>query len=126
MKLPPDLANGLIFTILKNVPTDGQPADATMIVATPKPRIVKLEISADGEDSFLVGDIKHKATHFRVKLRVGGIYGLAASLTGKQPPDLQVWILPGTAPAFIKSTGALFANGPIWQIGLESPAWPKQ
>ena len=73
MTLPADLVNGLTFTVLKNVPTDGQQTQASIIVATPKPRIVKLQIAADGEGSFLVGDIKHKATHYRVKLRVGGI-----------------------------------------------------
>jgi hypothetical protein len=125
MAVPPDLANGILFTILKNGPFEGPQAQASMIVTTPKPRIVKLEISADGEDPILVGGEKHKATHYRVKIKVGGIYGLAASLSGKQPPDIQVWILPGSAPAFIKSSGALYADGPIWQIELESPVWPK-
>jgi hypothetical protein len=50
MKLPPDLANGLLFILLKNIPADSAETKASMIVTTPKPRLVKLAISAEGED----------------------------------------------------------------------------
>jgi hypothetical protein len=51
MKLPPDLANGMIFTLLKNMPPEGQEAKASMVVTTPKPRVVGLKFSAQGEDA---------------------------------------------------------------------------
>jgi hypothetical protein len=96
-----------------------------MIVTTPRPRLVKLAISADGEDVFQLGTEKRQATHYVVKIELGGITGLAASVMGKQPPDIHGWILKGEAPAFVKSRGPLYANGPIWQIELESPVWQR-
>jgi hypothetical protein len=125
MKLPPDLANGMLFILLKNIPAGSAETKASMIVATPKPRLVKLAISAQGEDAFQLGTEKHKATHFVVKIELGGIAGLVAPVVGKQPPDIHAWILQGETPAFVKSRGPLFANGPIWQIELESPVWPR-
>ena len=41
MDLPVDLANGIILTLLKNVGTQ-PPASVSMVVTTPKPRLVKL------------------------------------------------------------------------------------
>src|ERR1019366_1238566 len=48
MKLPPDLANGMIFTLLKNIAPESGEAKASMVVTTPKPRLVKQGISAQG------------------------------------------------------------------------------
>jgi hypothetical protein len=126
VKLPADLANGLIFTLLKNITPGDAEVKASMLVATPKPRLVTLAISAQGEDTFLLGGEKRKATHYVVKIEIGGVTGLLAPIFGKQPPDIHAWILPGEAPAFVKSRGPLYAGGPIWQIELESPVWPEQ
>lgn len=40
MKLPEDLANGMILTLLKNVAPDAAPPALSMIAPTPKPRLV--------------------------------------------------------------------------------------
>ena len=125
-KLPADLTNGLIFTLLKNITPGDAEVKASMLVATPKPRLVTLAISAQGDGTFLLGGEKRKATHYVVKIEIGGITGLLAPIFGKQPPDIHAWILPGEAPAFVKSRGPLYAGGPIWQIELESPVWPEQ
>ena len=45
LELPPDLANGMILTLLKNVRPDAPPKTLSYVAATPKPRLVKLEIS---------------------------------------------------------------------------------
>ena len=124
MKLPPDLANGIIFTLLKNISPENGGAKASMVVPTPKPRLVKLAISTQGQDTFLLGPEKHKATHYIVKIELGGLTGLVAPLVGKQPPDIEAWIMDGEAPAFVKSSGPLYPGGPIWQIELASPVWP--
>jgi len=39
-----------------------QSAAAAMVVAAPKPHLVKLAISAEGEDWFMTGGARHKAT----------------------------------------------------------------
>jgi hypothetical protein len=123
MKLPSDLANGLTLTLLKNIAADAAPPAMSMVVATPKPRLVKLALSNGGDDPFSTGGTGRNATHYVVKIEIGGFAGLVAPLLGKQPPDTHVWILGGEAPAFVKSEGPMFLGGPIWRIELVSPAW---
>lgn len=123
LDLPPDLANGMVPTILKNLASGAQSATASMVVATPKPLLVKLAITNDGEDSFTTGSVGHKATRYAVKVEIGGVRGVVAPLVGKQPPDTHVWILTGKSPAFLKSEGPSFEGGPIWRTELVSPAW---
>ena len=127
MKLPPDLANGMTLTLLKNLRAECRAAD-----------------DVDGRDDAEAaageagavrsrrGSAVHrrpsarKATHYVVKIEIGGLAGLVAPLVGKQPPDTHVWILGGEAPAFVKSEGAMFLGGPIWRIELVSPVWPGE
>ncbi len=125
LNLPPDVANGLVLTLLKNVQSDASQLTVSMVAATPKPRLVKLAITAQGEEPFSVGGSSRKATHYVVKVEIGGAAGLVAPLLGKQPPDTHIWILGGEAPAFVKSEGPLFFGGPIWRIELVSPVWPR-
>ena len=123
--LPADLANGVLMTLLKNVKPTALPKTLSFIAATPKPQLVKLALSTLGEDPFSTAGVTRKAVHYQLKVEVGGLKGLVAPLVGKQPPDLHFWILPGDAPAFVKSEQQLYFGGPIWRIELASPVWPK-
>ncbi len=96
-----------------------------MVATTPKPWLVKLAIAVAGEEPFSTGGTVRQATHYIVKVEIGGVAGLLAPLVGKQPPDFHVWILGGEAPAFVKSEGPLFLGGPSWRIELTSPAWSR-
>jgi hypothetical protein len=125
LDVPPDLANGLILTLLKNVQPGAPPTTVSLVAATPKPRLVKLVITVAGDESFSTGGAARKATHYVLKVEIGGIAGLLAPLLGKQPPDSHVWILGGEAPAFVKSEQPLYVGGPIWRIELVSPVWPR-
>ncbi len=125
MELPPDLANGLTLTLLKNLRPNDPPTTVSMIATTPKPRLVKLAISPQGEDPFSTSGAKRRATHYVIKVEIGGIEGKIAPLLGKQPPDIHIWVLGGEAPAFVKMEGPLFYGGPIWRIELASPVWPN-
>ena len=124
MKLPPDLANGMILTLLKNVRSEAPPKTLGYIAATPKPRLVKLEISNRGQEPFKTGGTARNATHYALKVDIGGLSGLVAPLVGKQPPDSQVWILGGEAPAFVKAEQTFYLGGPLWRIELTNPVWP--
>ncbi len=124
LDLSPDVSNGIVFTLLKNVKLTSS-LTLSMVAATPKPRIVKLVVTSKGEDDFWIGSTKRTATHYVVKVEIGGAAGLLAPLLGKQPPDTSVWILGGEAPAFVKSEGPLFEGGPVWRIELASPKWQK-
>ena len=126
LDLPPDLANGLILTLLKNAKPGAPPKTVGFVAATPKPRLVKLAVSPAGEESFSIGRVARKAMHYVLKVDIGGIKGVVAPLVGKQPPDSHVWILGGAAPAFVKSEQPLYNEGPVWRIELVSPVWPKQ
>ena len=125
MKLPPDLANGMVLTLLKNLAADASPMEVSMVVATPKPRLVKLAISSQGTDPFMLGSSGHKAIHYVVRVQIGGLAGLVAPLLGKQPPDSHIWIVGGEAPAFAKSEVMSYVGGPMWRTELAAPAWPK-
>lgn len=125
LTLPPDLANGMVSTMLVHLDPKTPKTVVSMLVATPKPRLVKLEITPAGEDSFSVGGSAAKAIRYTVKVNIGGLSGVIAPIVGKQPPDTHVWVVRGKAPGFLRSEGPLFQDGPIWRIELASPTWPK-
>ena len=120
---PPDLVNGFVSTFLKNVRADAVPESVSYVAATPKPRLVRLAISVAGTDTFKTGTLARKATHYVLKVKIGGIVGWLAPLVGRQPPDVHVWILGGEAPAFVRAEQPLYAGGPVWRIDLVSPTW---
>jgi hypothetical protein len=125
LKLPPDLANGLVLTLLKNLAPDAPPLEVSMVVATPKPRLVKLAISSRPKDPFSLASSPREALHYGIKVEIGGIAGLVAPWLGKQPPDSHVWILGGDAPTFVKSETLSYMGGPMWRTELVAPVWPK-
>ena len=125
LKLPADLANGLVLTLLKNLGPEAPPMEVSMVVATPKPRLVKLAIRSQGQEPFSIAGSAREATHYVIKVEIGGVAGLVAPLLGKQPPDSQIWILGGEAPAFVKSEAISYMGGPIWRTELVAPIWPR-
>lgn len=125
MELPSDLANGMMVTLLKNIASEAPSTTVSMLFATPKPRVVKLEITPVGREPFSVGRASYTATRFNVKVEIGGLAGLIAPLLGKQPKDTSVWIIGGDAPGFVRSEGQFFEGGPIWRIELASPDYPQ-
>lgn len=122
--VPPDLADGMILTLLKNLPPNAGETKLSLLVATPKLRMVKLAITPVGEEPFTTAGARHKAMHYQVKFELGGIAGVVAPIVGKQPHDTQVWIVRGVAPSFVKSEGPIYEGGPVWRIELTSAAWP--
>jgi hypothetical protein len=125
MKLPPDLANGIILNILKNIRPDTVETKVSYVAATPKPRLVKLSIVPRGDDRFSVVGAPYNATLFVLKVELGGLTGVVAPLIGKQPPDTKVWVVASGTPAFVKAEQSLYPDGPIWRIELTSPNWPN-
>jgi hypothetical protein len=126
LELPPDVANGILFTLLKNVQRRAPRTTVSYVAATPKPRLVNLEIMPQGQELFSIGSYSHTAIHYVVKVKIGGVAGLVAPLVGKQPPDTQSWVLGDDAPAFVRSDGPLYGDGPIWRMEPAIPAeWPN-
>ncbi len=125
MKLPTDLANGLMITLLKNLGPNAAPLEVSMLVATPKPRLVKLVISSQPKEPFSLAGAGREAFHYVIKVEIGGIAGLVAPWIGKQPPDSHIWILGGESPTFVKSESLSYMGGPIWRTELVAPVWPR-
>jgi hypothetical protein len=123
MKLPPDLSNGIVPQVVENLREENTEATVSMVVMTPKPRVVKLVISNRGEDKCSVVGAPRKATHYNIKIELGGVMGVVAPLVGKAPPDIQMWTIGGTTPTFAREIGPLYAEGPPMTIQLASPSW---
>jgi hypothetical protein len=118
MALPPDLANGLLFTLLKDIQPNVPRTTVSMVAITPEPRLVKLAILPQDKEPFSIGSFRHQSRHYIVRVELGGVTGWLAHLLGKQPPDMHAWVLEGEAPAFVKLEGPLYVGGPIWRIQL--------
>ncbi len=125
LALPPDLGNGLIPTLLMNIPAGTQQIEIPMVVAAPKPRLVKIVVNAQGTEPFSLGGISREARHYVGKIDLGGVAGVVAPMVGKQPPDAQIWVLGGEAPVVLRSETLSYAGGPVWRTELASPDWPQ-
>jgi hypothetical protein len=125
LDLPDDLGNGVLLNLLKNIRSDAAETKVSYVVAAPKPRLVKLAITPQGEETFWAAGVPHKATRYNLKMDIGGLTGAMASLLGKQPKDIHVWVLGGKAPAFVRMEGQFYEGGPVWTIELTSPVWQR-
>ncbi len=122
LELPPDLAIGLMFTLVKYIEPSTPQTTVSILATTPKARLLKLVIFPEGQKKVASGNTSHKAVVYDVKVKIGGMAGWLARVTGKQLPETHVWVLTGEAPAVVKSEGPLYEGGPIWRIELAEPA----
>jgi len=122
--VPNDLSNGLTSILLKNLMPAGS-LTAHVVTFRPKPLILELHLTPEGTDEFLVGPTAGKATRFLVRPRVPGLTGVLASVTGRQPRALRMWIAQGPAPALLRVEGPLYADGPPWRIEASAPRWSR-
>jgi hypothetical protein len=122
--LPDDVyAFGMLAMPLKNL-EPGETMSAHAIAFTPKPRILKLEVTPDGEETVKVEGLARKARRYVAKAKLGGALGAAASVTGKQPPDLHFWLAGDPVPTFVRVDCPFYPEGPIWRVELAAPHWP--
>ena len=124
VRLPPDLANGMVPLVIENMRSDAPETTVSLLVAAPKPRLVKLTISNRGEENCSVVGALRKAIHYEIKINLGGVAGVVAPLIGKAPPNIQLWIIGGQAPTFAREQGPIYPEGPMMTIQLASPTWP--
>jgi hypothetical protein len=121
MDLPPDLANGMLLTIVKNIRSQPM-TPVSYLATTPKPQIVKLVFSEEGKENLWIGSSTERAARYVMKIEIGGLKGAVARILKKTPPDTRFWILDGAVPSYAGSEGPLYADGPVWQIALVSPS----
>jgi hypothetical protein len=123
LDLPADLANGLLFNLIKNLQPNAPKVEVSYLSLSPKPRLVKLAIAMEKEGQFTIASRPMKAVEWDVKPELGGLAGVVAPMIGKQPPDLHVWITKDGVPAIVRVDAALYTGGPVWSIQLASPVW---
>lgn len=120
LKLPNDISNGLLVTVLRNLSPDEQVSMPMLVGGSSKPRVVELTVHSEGQKEFLAASRTITTTHYVVHVTIGGVAGAVASVVGKQPPDMHFWILGGKAPTFIRAVTPLFEGGPVWTFDLAS------
>ena len=123
LELPPDVYNGLVLTVAKNLPK-GASETVHIVAFTPTPRLIQLEMVPAGEHKVLVGELTKTAIHYVLKPQLGVWLRLFATLLGRVPPDYHAWIITDEVPAFARFEGPLYTTGPVWRIELTSPRWP--
>jgi hypothetical protein len=109
--MPDDVYNGMISMIVKNL-EPGLGTTVSIVAFTPKPRVVKLQLTPKADERAMVAGAQLMTTRYHVRPQLG----LFASLLVADIPDIRVWVVPGEAPAFLRAEGPLYFMGPIWRI----------
>jgi hypothetical protein len=125
MNLPDDLANGFVGTLLLNTPPDTAPYRVGILAPVGAGRLIRILISAEGEQPFHMAGQSLKATVFRIHPELGGIVGMIAPLIGLQPKDVMVWVLEGEQPAVVRIVGQLGGYGPVVSSELEGTSFGR-
>lgn len=121
MTLPNDLVNGLIGLTVQNFPAKSSEMQASYLAISSKPRVVNILIKPDGSDHAQLGKSNRKLDRYNLHFDLGGVVGFIASVIGKQPPDLKLWVTDGPTPVFVKLHGPLYLGGPYWTMQLAAP-----
>ena len=125
LKLPPDLGNGLLLTILKNIRPESPEMKLSYLVATPKPRLVKLTITSHGEDTLTTAGSPSSSDAL---CREGGAwrYRRSGSAAHWQAAARHACVDSRWESSGIRENGrTLYQGAPIWRIELTSPVWQQ-
>jgi hypothetical protein len=123
MEVPTDVYNGMVITVAKNL-TDQASSRVHFVAFMPEPRLVEIELGVENTQKVKLGWSSRNAVHFVIKPQLGGLTQLLAKLFNKLPPDNHVWIVTDNVPAFVRSVGPLYNDGPVWRIELATPRFP--
>jgi hypothetical protein len=125
MDLPSDLANGIVGTLLLNVPPNTAPFRVGILTPIFGGRLIRILISPEGEQQFQKTGQTFKATVFRIHPELGGIVGWIVRLLGIQPKDVMVWVQEGEEPAVVRIVGQLGGYGPVLSSELDGASFGK-
>src|SRR5205814_9279855 len=92
LELPPDVYNGLVLTVAKNLPK-GASETIHYVAFTPTPRLIQLELAPAGERTLVTGEPAKTATHYVPSPSPCNWLNLIATLSGPGPPDSNARIL---------------------------------
>ena len=122
-KLPKDVYNGMLVTVLVNLPSAA--SERVQIVSfTPRPQLTALELRFEGEQTAHIGEQPRTAHKYVFKPDIGKLREFFGRLLGKLPDDFHYacWILADEVPSLVRFEGPLQLKGPVLQIELVSPA----
>lgn len=125
LKIPLDVANGIIPQLLQNIPEDTAETKVSYVLPTSKPRLATLAISRAGEGPYTVGGERQTAKKLEVKIELGGVAGIIAPVIGKEPKLTTAWMSSGRVPMFLRIRTQFYEDGPLWTIQQTAPAWPS-
>jgi hypothetical protein len=126
LKIPFDLANGIVTQVLQNIPQDTAETQVSYVLPTSKPRLAKLVIARAGEDTYTLGGERQTAKKLEIKVDLGGVAGLIAPVIGKEPKPTRAWMAGGRVPMFIRIETQFYEGAPLWTIQQTSPAYPDE
>jgi hypothetical protein len=90
--LPSDLVNGMIALAVENFPHGAGDLKLSYLAVSPKPRVVHVIVTADGQEPSQIGTSSRNAERFNLHFDLGGMAGVVAPVIGKQPPDIKLWV----------------------------------
>ena len=125
MKIPFDLANGIVTQVLQNISPDTAETKVSYVLPTSKPRLATLVISRSGEDAYTLGGERQTAKKLELKVDLGGVAGLIAPMIGKEPKPTYAWMAGGHVPMFIRIQTQFYEGAPLWTIEQTAPVWPS-
>lgn len=125
IKIPFDLANGIVTQVLQNIPQDSVETKVSYVLPTSKPRLATAVITRAGEDSYTLGGERQIAKKLQLKVDLGGVAGLIAPMIGKEPKPTYAWMADGHVPMFIRIQTQFYEGAPLWIIQQTAPLWPS-
>lgn len=123
LKLPPDLANGIVTQLLQNLSPDTAEAKVGYVLPLAKPRLASLAISRAGEGSYSLGGVRETAPKFEIKVQLSGVAGIVAPILGMEPKATHAWMAGGRVPMFIRIEAQFYEGGPLWTLEQTAPVW---
>jgi hypothetical protein len=125
LKLPGDVANGIITQVLQSIPPDAPETRVSYVLPAAKPRLATLVISRVGDDTYLIGGRRETGSKFEIKVDLGGVAGVIAPIIGKEPKPIYARMAGGKVPMFIRIETQFYEGAPVWTIEQASPVWPS-
>lgn len=123
--LPKDVYNGMLITVLKNLPKDTDET-VNILAFTPEPQVIELRLRFVEEQTAQIGELSSKAMHYVFKPQIGMIRQFLGRFFGELPAHFyyDCWIMADEVPSFVRFEGPLQLMGSIVRIELVSPQLP--
>jgi hypothetical protein len=124
IELPDDAANGMVVTLLRNLPArHGETVH--FIAFTPEPKVIELKLAPMTKTAVRIGDLAKQVTQYVLEPQLDSVTMFFGKLLGKLPRAFHYhfWLLTDDVPAFGGFEGPLYLNGPMWRI--EQTALPN-